>query len=229
MAKEPPQNMDVMSPNYFSDVLGMFYDNIDTNKKLYGQLLDQYNRSQNIGFSNGTSRNSVELTKVLASLSSNAISGTTQLFNAKKSIVDLEIKKRQQKEQADSNDDVKQFVLEAINHIHGLPSKPQRTNPDSGKVDLDRVVGEKLAHGDIALTNNEKSMKYDFSGDSEVVYDMKTERPVAVFRGTNNTIPDYPDDRVRVGSITRVDKDAEVAYCENGTAIRVVNGLKKGK
>lgn len=229
----------IMDAEYFDDVLAMFYEAKNKNEELYENMYSQYKNSQNVGFTMGTSRNASELGKVLASLRSNAISAASQLMSAKKTVVELELKKRQQEIEKDKNDDGKDWIRATLNAIQldnlkagqkkleeiQLGTVPiVRNVTPSKKVDksqLDKIIDEKLNSGEISFTKNEKAMKYDFNDDAEPIYDTISNSIKVVKKGTSEEIKEYPLERVRVGKLIDKDEEKQIAYFENGKTLRI--------
>ena len=166
----------IMDAEYFDDVLAMFYEAKNKNEELYENMYSQYKNSQNVGFTMGTSRNASELGKVLASLRSNAISAASQLMSAKKTVVELELKKRQQEIEKDKNDDGKDWIRATLNAIQldnlkagqkkleeiQLGTVPiVRNVTPSKKVDksqLDKIIDEKLNSGEYVYESEKHKM-----------------------------------------------------------------------
>jgi hypothetical protein len=237
--KDKKEKSEPLDLEYFDDTLNLFYKNIDINEDLYNELHDEYRQNKGVGFSLGSTRGSVELAKVLAQLRSNAISGTSQLFSAKKSIAELEIKKNQQIIDKEKVDDSKDFIRTTLEVIHSNSFQNNREvyNTDSDNIssknnqshlasqkELDRILQEKLTKGDIKLTKNEKAMKYDYDNKAEVVLDSSTGNIKVVEKGTNIEIKDYPLERVNIGAVVRTDE--KKAYTKDNKTIRIVENTK---
>jgi hypothetical protein len=222
--KKEPLNLE-----YFDDVLDLFYDNINENEKLYKELHTQYNNSQASGFSLGVSKNGVELSKTLSSIRATAISGVSALFNAKKSIADLEIKKKSLVLDTDKVENDKEFIRKALEEIQGnsnnkgsvtFNGKTVSLSKNYDKTALDRTIDQYTDNGAIAMSKNEKFMKLDFNGETEYVLDSKSGDIKAVFKGTENEIPEYPIERAQISKIIKV--ESGLAYSDNGKTVRVV-------
>lgn len=232
-------NKEPMNLEYFDDVLDIFYDNIDLNESLYKEIHDSYSNNKPSGFSLGTSRSGVEITKTLAAVRATAVQGASALFNAKKSIVELELKKKSQIIDEKKADNDKEFIRTALSEINNPKMISRRyfnekidnitsdaiksaadTNMD--KLMLERVIENKVNEGTISFTKNEKAMKYDFNNEVEIVFDIEAKKPVAVKSGTNKVVTDYPIERANVDNILREDLTEGKVYCENGKTLRMV-------
>lgn len=212
--------------NYFDDTLNIFYDNLKKNEELYNEIHDNYKNNSPTGFSLGAGRNTVELAKVLSSIRSTAIQGATALFNAKKSIAEIELKKRSQDMESEKNNDSKEFIREAIEELnrsnYSRIENNKEYNINKGKELLDNVINEKINSGEIKMSKNDLAMKYDFNNNTEVVFDENTNSPKVVKKGTNNIINDYPIERAQLEPVVRVDVESKKAYCKDGRILKIV-------
>jgi hypothetical protein len=206
--------------SFFDDAMDLFNLNIKRNEDLYNELHDAYKNSQGMGFSLGTSKNSIELTKTLATLRSTALTGTNMLFGAKKALAELELKKVQIKtdEAKVSNDS--EFIRKTLEEINqkGIELVKRNTQKNDS-VTLDAIVNAQIQEGAITLSQNEKAMALDFKNMVEIVYDTNTETIKAVKKGTDNELKDYPIERSGIKNINNIDYDSKIAFCDNGQTI----------
>jgi hypothetical protein len=222
-------NENLLQPSFFEDALSFFYDAKEKNEELYDQLFKQYNDNQSVGFSLGASRSSIELAKVLSTLRSNSIQAASQLFNAKKSLVELEIKKTQQKIDKTSEDNNKDFIrttLAAIQIDNVRKNEKQLEYKPAERSDINRlneIIEERTKEGSIKFTHNEKAMAKDFKDEAEPVLDRDSGQVKVVIKGTNEEIPNYPLERIKMGKIINIDEKNNIAFCEGGKSMRVEN------
>jgi hypothetical protein len=233
---------DLMDASFFDDVLLKFYQADDKNEELYNNLYAQYKNSQNVGFSLGTSRGSTEIAKVLSSLRSNGITAASALFAAKKSIVELELKKKQQTIDEQKTDDGKEWIRSTIAAIQlsnnkanqksidyepifpieeVKPIKIKKTSTHTERNKLDSIIDAKLKKGEIKLTSNEKVMALDFKDKIEPVLDSVSGEIKIVYKDTNKEVTNYPLERVKLGKVIEIDNEKQIAFCEGGKTIRV--------
>lgn len=211
---------------YFDDTLSLFYDNIQKNEELYKEIHNLFENNSPTGFSLGAGKNTIELGKVLATIRATAIQANTALFNAKKAVTELELKKDSQNAERDSEEQQKEFVrlaMEEISNNKNRFNNKQNTVSDSEDI-LDNVIEKKIKNGEISLTKNEKAMKYDYNNEVDVVYDMSSESVRAVKKGTLIELEDYPIERAQIDQITKV--DGNKAYTKDGRIITAVSGLE---
>lgn len=236
----PKNNESIMGENYFADVIDIMYDNVNKTEQLYNEVHDKFSNNQPTGFSLGSTRTSTEMIKALSEIRATSVSAAKSLFDAKKSVVELELKKQNQTLEEDKASNDKEFIRAALAEIKTNGKTDFSTIPralankeDNGgskmvstilqqeRNQLDKVIQEKIKDGSIKLTSNEKAMKYDFNNEVEPVYDSSTEMVKAVKKGTNEEITEYPTERFQIGKITRVDIQENKAYSDNGKSLRI--------
>ena len=220
-------NKEVMHEDYFSDVLDMMYDNVEKTEELYDEVHEKFSNNQPTGFSLGSTRSSTEIIKALSDIRATSVASTTALFNAKRYVVELEIKKKNQIVEEDKAQTDRDFIRTALEEIkNNSKSTSFEINKKTGKNSeisiLDNIIKEKMNSGEIKLTSNEKAMKYDFNNEVEPVYDTSTESIKAVKRGTKEVVTDYPLERFQIDTISRVDLSESKAYSTNGKVIKTV-------
>ena len=233
-------NENPLSREYFDDVLDLFYDINEKNEALYNEIHETFANNQPTGFALGTSKSTVDLTRTLSDLRSNSIQSATALLNAKKTVAELELKKKAQSVEEEKVNNDKEYIRSVIEEINNgsrnkiTPSRNMLSNSgrtvaniaDEAKRNketelLEAAIKNKMDAGEIKLTKNEKAMKYDFNGEAEVVYDTNTETLKAVKKGTTIPLNDYPIERAQVGTITRIEQEEGVAYSDNGKKVRI--------
>jgi hypothetical protein len=219
-------NKDPLSLEYFEDVLDLFYTNLDKNEKLYEELHDSYNNNKSNGFSLGISRANVEITKTLATIRSTAITGTSQVFAAKKSLAELELKKKQQIIDENKVENDKEFIRNTLSEIQKGENKDfkigNKKEKKNDKEELDKHINSLLENKRIKITKNDAAMKYDFDDKSEAILDSVSGEVKVIDKNTGNELKDYPVNRINIGKVIRVDNERKTAYTENGKTIRVV-------
>jgi hypothetical protein len=234
-------NNDPLKREYFDDVLDLFYDINEKNEQLYEEIHKTFTDNQPTGFTLGTSKSTVDLTRTLSDLRSNSIQSATALLNAKRTVAELELKKKAQSVEEEKVNNDKEYIRNVISEISTMQAK-KRESGSRELIDsknrttvniLDDIKREKetelleaniqnmMDKGALSLTKNEKAMKYDFNGEAEVVYDLATETVKAVKKGTSIELPDYPVERGQVGEINRIERDEGMAYSDNGKKIRI--------
>ena len=224
---------------YFDDVLDMFYDINEKNEELYNEIHKTFTDNQPTGFTLGASKSTVDLTRTLSELRSNSIQSATALMNAKKTVAEIELKKKAQLIDQDKVNNDKEYirsVIEEINSGNGRTKTNRSLTTIEGRTAINVVDAAKekkekelleaniqamMDNGTIQLTKNEKAMKYDFNGEAEVVYDVNTESLKAVKKGTSIPLNDYPLERAQVGNITRLETAEGLAYSDNGKKVRI--------
>lgn len=232
-------NNNPLNKEYFDDVLDLFYDINEKNEALYNELHDTFQNNQPTGFSLGTSKSTIDLTRTLSDLRSNSIQSATALLNAKKTVAELELKKKAQSVEEEKVNNDKEYIRNVIQEINNMDRKTPtgRTLISADNRSVTNIVDEakrnkekelleaniksKMDEGAIKLTKNEKAMKYDFNNEAEVVYDTNTESLKAVKKGTSFPLNDYPIERAQVGTITRIEQDEGLAYSDNGKRVRI--------
>lgn len=233
----PDYNKDPMNEGFFTDVIDMMYDNVEETEKLYKMAFDRFNNNNNAGFSLGVTKSSADMIKSLSEIRATSVTATKTLFDAKKAVVELELKKRSQTVEEDKAANDKEFIRAALSEIGKDQMNAKRLYVEhktsngtrmlselvADKTKLDSVVNKKLDSGELSLTKNERAMKYDFNNEVEYVYDTNTELVQAVKKGTTNIIQDYPRERIPISKITKVDLDEKKAYSDNGTKLKVVS------
>jgi len=238
----PNNNKDPMGNEWFTDVIDMMYDNAQKTELLYDEVHDKFANNQPTGFSLGSTRSSTELIKALSEIRATSVSATKALFDAKRSISELEIKKKNQTIEEDKVDNDKEFIRAALSEIKSGTKSSQDTfrqalnnkenNGGSKAVSsilqaernkLDNVIYEKVKKGELKLTTNEKAMKYDFNGEVEPVYDVNSSSVKAVKKGTTEELTEYPVERFQIGKITRIDGTEGKAYSDNGKSIKITS------
>lgn len=236
-------NEEPLKKEYFDDVLDMFYDGIEKNDQLYEELHETYKNNQPVGFSLGASKTTVDLTRTLSELRSNSVQAASALLNAKKTIAELELKKKAQIVEEDKVNNDKEYIRSVLSEIHSesreIPATIKRKNTkikgrnlvdniediakEIDRKKLDEVIDSKIESGDLQFTVNENAMKYDFNDEAEVVYDANTESLKAVKKGTNIELKDYPVERGQIGEITRLDEAEGFAHSDNNKKVRITN------
>jgi len=233
-------NDNPLSKEYFDDVLDLFYDNNDKTEELYNEVHKMFTDNQPSGFALGTSKSTADTVKTLSDLRATAIQGASALMNAKKTVAELELKKKAQSIEQEKVNNDSEYVRTIMNQIareqtkggsisRSMISSENRTSvtvaEEAKRLDEQKKVEEnikaRMEEGSISFTKNEKAMKYDFNNEAEVVYDMNTETIKAVRKGTSVELPDYPVERGQVGEITRIEVDEGLAYSDNGKKIRI--------
>lgn len=231
-------NSKPLEREYFDDVLDMFYDINEKNEELYNEIHKTFTDNQPSGFSLGASKSTVDLTRTLSELRSNSIQSANSLMNAKKTIAELELKKKAQSIDEEKVNNDKEYIRSVIQEINNGPKRvPTRTlitsegrsalnivdeaKQNKEKELLEANIQNMMDKGTITLTKNERAMKYDFNNEAEVVYDTATETLKAVKKGTSIPLNDYPIERAQVGNITRIESDEGMAYSDNGKKVRV--------
>ncbi|MBR1818154.1 MAG: hypothetical protein IJ772_04820 [Bacilli bacterium] len=230
-------NRETMNENFFSDVMDMMYDNVTKTEELYNIAFERFNNNNNAGFSLGVTKTSADMIKSLSEIRATAVTATKTLFDAKKSVVELELKKRSQTVEEDKAANDKEFIRAALSEIgkdqmtakklfveHRVGNTGSRLMSEltADKSKLDSVVSSKLESGELTLTKNEKAMKYDFNNEVDYVYDTNSQLVQPVRKGTTTVISDYPRERIPINKIVRVDLDEKKAYSDTGTKLRVV-------
>lgn len=236
----PIVNEDPLSREYFDDVLDLFYDANEKNEQLYNELYNTYKNNQPSGFTLGTTKSTVDLTRTLSDMRANAIQGATALLNAKKTVAEIELKKKAQSVEEDKVNNDKEYIRSIISEINNSDNKNYNRNLISSanrnvnnivedkkrnneKKLLEDNINKRMESGELSLTKNEKAMKYDFNNEAEVVYDINTESLKAVKKGTNIPLKDYPIERGQVGEITRIESDEGLAYSDTGKKVKIVS------
>lgn len=233
-------NEDPLSKDYFDDVLDLFYDANEKNEQLYNELYNTYKNNQPSGFTLGTTKSTVDLTRTLSEMRANAIQGATALMNAKKTVAEIELKKRAQSVEEEKVNNDKEYIRSVISEINNNDFKKGNRNllnangrttinvleekkHDKEKELLEANIKHRMEDGDIKLTKNEKAMKYDFNNEAEIVYDTNTESLKAVKKGSNIPLNDYPIERGQIGDITRIEADEGMAYSDSGKKVRIIS------
>ena len=238
--KNNPNNNEIIGgDDFFTDVVDMMYENVHKTEQLYDEVHDKFTNNQPTGFSLGSTRSSTEIIKALSEIRATSVSATKSLFDAKKAIVELDLKKQSQTIEEDKVSNDKEFIRAALSEIKNGSSSTQtfqralinkENNGGTKSVSsilsmerdkLDKVIAEKMKNGTMKLTTNEKAMKYDFNNEVEPVYDITTESVIAVKKGTNEYLKEYPVERFQIGKITRIDTAENKAYSNNGKSIRI--------
>lgn len=233
-------NENPLSKDYFDDVLDLFYDANEKNEQLYNELYNTYKNNQPSGFTLGTTKSTVDLTRTLSEMRANAIQGATALMNAKKTVAEIELKKRAQTVEEEKVNNDKEYIRSVISEINNNDFKKSSRNllntngrttinvleekkHNKEKELLEANIKHRMEDGDLKLTKNEKAMKYDFNNEAEIVYDTNTESLKAVKKGSNIPINDYPIERGQVGDITRIEADEGMAYSDSGKKVRMTS------
>ena len=241
-------NNNPLKREYFDDVLDLFYTINEKNEQLYEEIHKTFTDNQPTGFTLGTSKSTVDLTRTLSDLRANSIQSATALLNAKKTVAELELKKKAQSVEEEKVNNDKEYIRSVISEINSMQENKRKETParnllkseNRNTVDimddlkrqkekeiLEENIKKQMETGNIALTKNEKAMKYDFNGEAEVVYDLESNSVKAVKKGTSFELPDYPVERGQVGEITRIEQDEGMAYSDNGKKIRVTTVIKE--
>ncbi len=238
-------NNNPLNREYFDDVLDLFYDINEKNEKLYEEIHNTFINNQPTGFTLGTSKSTVDLTRTLSDLRSNSIQSATALLNAKKTVAELELKKKAQSVEEEKVNNDKEYIRNVISEINSMQTnKPSNRSMiksenrttvnvlddikhEKEKEMLEKNIQDMMDKGTLSLTKNEKAMKYDFNGEAEIVYDLNTNTVKAVKKGTSMELKDYPIERGQIDAITRIESDEGMAYSENGKKIRITNVIDK--
>ncbi|MGL4950069.1 MAG: hypothetical protein ACRC5M_06775 [Anaeroplasmataceae bacterium] len=230
----PDVNDNPLNREYFDDVLDIFYDNINKTEELYAEAYTTYKHNQPNGFTMGSSRTTVDLIKTLSDIRSNAVSGASALLSAKKTVADLEIKKKAQSVEEEKVDNDKEYIRTMLSEIHRSADNTKaiklstangrdlmsENNRIKSQNILDKTIADKMKSGELSLTKNEKAMKLDFNDMAEVVYDLDTEELKAVKKGTSEPLDDYPVERGQIGNISKVDTVEGLAFDSTGRKVR---------
>ena len=235
-------NNNPLNREYFDDVLDLFYDINEKNEELYEELHKTFTDNQPTGFTLGASKSTIDLTKTLSDLRSNSIQSATALLNAKKTVAELELKKKAQSVEEEKVNNDKEYIRNVINEINNTQNRRQvSTNRNLLKSNdrttinilddikeqkekemLEKNIEQMMNDGIIQLTKNEKAMKYDFNGEAEIVFDTNSNSLKAVKKGTSLELTDYPIERGQIGEITRFEADEGMAYSDNGKKVRMI-------
>ena len=234
-------NNEPLKREYFDDVLDLFYDINKKNEELYEEIHKTFTDNQPTGFTLGASKSTVDLTRTLSELRSNSIQSATALLNAKKTVAELELKKKAQSIDEEKVNNDKEYIRSIITEINS-GNKPKTTSKrmitsddrvpinivDEAKIQKEKEMLEKnimaqLESGKMLLTKNEKAMKYDFHNEAEIVYDNNSDTLKAVKKGTSLELSDYPIERGQVGKIIRIENDEGMAYADNGKKVRITS------
>ena len=234
-------NNEPLKREYFDDVLDLFYDINEKNEELYNEIHKTFTDNQPTGFTLGASKSTVDITKTLSDLRSNSIQSATALLNAKRTVAELELKKKAQSVEEEKVNNDKEYIRNVISEISNMQTKKKEMGSrqlidsnnrttvnvledikkEKEKELLEANIQNMMDKGALTLTKNEKAMKYDFNGEAEVVYDLGTETIKAVKKGTSIELEDYPVERGQVGEINRIERDEGMAYSDNGKKIRI--------
>ena len=231
-------NKEPLGSSFFDDALDLFYNNINLNEELYTDIKKEYDNNTPSGFSLGSSKSRVDQAKVLSDIRSTSVSAVTALFNAKKSMAELELKKQSQKVDEERADNDKEYVRSIIEEIK-KENKNNKINSDKvissrdivSMIDnskkqkelelLEKNIDSNIENGSIQLTKNEQAMKYDFKNEVDIVYDQTSETVKAVKKDTTEELKDYPIERADIDKITRIQNG--YAYSSNNKKIKVVD------
>lgn len=229
MAKDKKhENIDVTEVDFFLSDLGAFDEQIEKNEDLYNQLHGLLNVSTGNSAYMGGVRNAAELGRTLASIRSTGIEAVNKRFQAKRSLADMEQKKKQldiDKDNA-STLETARLMLQAIHEedrarlTQGIISTQKKEFVDTSA--LDRRVDEALNTGGINLTRNDKAMKHAHRGVT-FKYDAEQAEFVA-FSKDGQIIDDYPKERIPYKKVIKAEDG--VAVCDNGDKIIIIDGDK---
>jgi len=225
-----------------SEDISAFDDHLLKNEMLYDEVHDVFKRTSGGGagvMGMGQTRDLAEMGKTLSSIRSTGIQGVNQRFAAKKSVIELRMKKAAMDKGTDfeENIDVARALLRTIqverveqrrNGGSDQPSNDVSARDDSvGKAKLRERVQSKLDTGVITITPNERAMKYDYQDRVAYAFDNTTSKVVAIVKAASKPIQDYPTERIP--KIRIVKKDGNTATTSTGEELPVITTTKKAK
>lgn len=227
---EPPfKPTDVTSIEFFLDDLSSFNEQIEKNEELYGEVHKLLSQTNGSSYFSGGVRNVAELGRTLASIRSTGIEAVNKRFQAKRSLADMEHKKKQLDidKESSSNIETARLMLQTLHeeerarllHEKGRPT-PQRGNTVEDADQLEKRVSKALEEGNLNLTRNDKAMKHAFKGVT-YAYDVTNEEFVARSK-TGEILEDFPRERVPYKKVIQLEEGA--ALCDNGDRIPLING-----
>jgi hypothetical protein len=222
------ETKDPLNLSFYDDIINLFEINLHKNEELYDELHESYLSNQNTGFSLGNSKTSVETARTLSTIRATALSGTKMLFDAKRSLGDLELKKKQNTIDENKVENDKSFIRQALNeiveqqsdnteHINS-PVVLSKSSPNEKK-ELEKLLTKKKSSGQITLTKNELAMRHD--SEVEPVLDFLTGDIKAVKKTTNIEVKDYPIERFQINKIIKADNDTKIATTDKGSTIPI--------
>lgn len=215
-------NITPLDLNYYENALGKINEFINKNEELFVELHDEYNNNRNAGFSLGASKTSTETMRTLSSIRATALTGAKMLFDAQRSLGDLEIKKRQNVIDESKVENDKAFIRQALSEIVSTekPSITVKAHHGEGKEALKTVIAKKINSGEITFSKNDKAMKYD---DKVMpVLDSASGEIKAVFKDTQEELIDYPIERFQIQKIISTSDDGKIATTDKGKQIPVI-------
>ena len=205
---------------YYDSAINKIELFIDKNEELYEELHSQFENNQPSGFTLGFSKTSVETAKTLSTIRSTALTGAKMLFDARSKLGDLELKKKQTNIDLSKTENDKEFIRQALNEIVLIKTNQNEIKNSPDKHRLNSILAAKEEAGEIQLTNNEKSMKYD---DKVMpVFDSVSGEIKAVLKNTNTEVIGYPIERFQINKIIKTDDEKAVAYTDKGKLIPIM-------
>lgn len=210
---------DVLSTSFFEEDFQAFNNQLDKNEELYEEVHDLY--AQATGGEGATfkmMRDVSEVSKTLASIRATSIEAVNKRFQMKRSVADLEQKKKQNEKEDSNAAEIARAAIMAIRSDLAL-SKPITTSAKSnamGKDKLKERINSEL-NNNIKLSDNDKAMKYAYKG-VEVVYNKQKNKYMAIAKG-GELIENYPQDRI---PDTKIVKEENGFVITNGGKYRII-------
>lgn len=211
----------------FQEEINRFKEHDKKSEELYSSFKELFDisliKSKNSISAFGSLKDLSEVARSLSSIRGDAISATSQAFNAKFKIAELKIK--QSKLEQDETDaaiasSLMRDLTETLHKNIDVKQEQIPKNLDSSKK-LKERISKDINSGVITLNNNEKSMKYDFIGGISYSYD-NVNGVMVVLDSNNNPIPDYPLERIPEDRRFKKNIDG-VAYDNSGREIKQIN------
>lgn len=192
----------------FSEQIHRFIEHDKAAETLYCEFKKVFDisvtKAKNSITMTGGLRDLSEAARSLSSIRGDGINATAHAFNAKMKLAELQIKKDRINKD-DSDADAAALLMRKLTETlqkqneGGFKKSKNITNADIDFEDkslelLNQRVNSEISSGKLRLNNNEKFMKYDFSGVS-YRFDINNECMVVLDKD-GNKIEDYPLERI---------------------------------
>lgn len=214
----------VTQVEYYIDDIRAYDDHIVKNEQLYDELHSFMDKLKGNSVNFGGVKDIAEMGRTLAGIRTSGIEGVNKRFQAKRSLADMELKKEQLKNDDALNQNNAEVARNYLTLIRQTPKviKPVVVDSPQGEIDLSELnnrVSKELDNGSIAMSKNDKAMKYSLQKVTPV-YSKEREKLIALDKD-GKEIPDYPEIRMVKGKIIR--KTDDFVVTDKNERIKVVD------